>query len=1017
MVKKTLLSLAIAVSTAGLTACNLSSTADNNDVLTSPILAGQPGQPGTDSTPTMPIFSAGSGTLPIQIDILFAEASTTDGTADTSDIAPPVTTAINDLAGFSATSSIDIAFNAPLAEASVIAGHSIWLIELKSKEDNSLIDSLDLASIVSSEANPFVSGLGAPGGDQLNPGLDYVAEYVEMDNGATPTIRIHPLKPLDPKTKYVVVVTDKLKDSNGDTVQPSFETNYMLGEDILVSNSLVPVRTAVRAWNGLAQAFLAQAAPGTGVVLSYTFTTEANDDILLAMAAPETYISGLLNDTKTLEGLLGADTVALLVAGTAQALNAANTAAATEGWVNIDPSTTAGTLAARNTPQYKALVTSKVAQSIIGPGAAQQAGAALAGGGSGAAQVNGAFAAWNDTEGNEAKQIPANPADWTAVHYDYIARALGQYSDATDSATYIALASNGAGVLLKDAAHRPSAQDFIAIPNVVITHSALGLPNLDAASMQGMLTLPQFMKTKSLADADSFSDFWKGSTAVGAVIDAAFGNDAGTTPPKDSDGSLNVTYRFPFAQYVEDVKVPVLVTYPLDDGEGNDSENCGKPDTGWKTIIFQHGITTDRTSSLGFANSMSAPGICFATVAMDLPTHGVDASSSDRNGSAQRYAAFNGFNVAGYVLPPIDPNDAATTPTPFAATLAGLEANEVTTFAGLAERHGNIALNAQQQPTPMVFTADSESGNSGDFFINLTNMQQTRDHLRQATMDMMNLTASISGFDLDGAGSNFAAGDLDEDNLYFVGHSLGAITGLTSVAVNNTIANSAAISEKEVKPFKAAVFANPGGQLPKLLENSPSFSARILPGLASKGLTQGTASLEKFFSVFQAPLDSADPVNFTALLKGTDTPILMFEMVGGGLVNATDSNLDADLGKVSGLPDTLIVAGGYPADTVVPNNANPALDDVATGLSYLAGTDPLINQLELATVTASVWPPGTENLMVVSKLKEGTHGTISSADAYTVFAEMIGQTASFFQTTGKGLVVGDANQLQVPAAE
>ena len=229
--------------------------------------------------------------------------------------------------------------------------------------------------------------------------------------------------------------------------------------------------------------------------------------------------------------------------------------------------------------------------------------------------------------------------------------------------------------------------------------------------------------------------------------------------------------------------------------------------------------------------------------------------------------------------------------------------------------------------------------------------------------------------------------------------------------MNNAIANNSAIAVKEINPLKTVVLANPGGQLPKLLENSPSFSAKILPGLAAAGLTQGMSDLEKFFDIFQAPLDSADPVNFTDLLKETGTPVLMFEMVGGGLVSATDSNTDAMAGKVTGLPDTLIIAGGYPADTVVPNNANPSLNLVATGKSYLTGTDPLVNQLGLTTVSASI-APSTDNLMLVSKLKEGTHGTISSADAVTVFSEMITQTASFFATAGKGLTVGDADQLQ-----
>src|SRR5690606_4634741 len=133
--------------------------------------------------------------------------------------------------------------------------------------------------------------------------------------------------------------------------------------------------------------------------------------------------------------------------------------------------------------------------------------------------------------------------------------------------------------------------------------------------------------------------------------------------------------------------VPVLVTYPTDS-----ACTSAKPAEGWKTIIFQHGITTDRTASLGFANQMAAPAAgCYATVAIDMVAHGVDASTTDRNGNPIRYSAFNAFNVAGYV-------DGANTP--FASTLAGLAANDVTTFAGLAERHENLATNSQNQVVP-----------------------------------------------------------------------------------------------------------------------------------------------------------------------------------------------------------------------------------------------------------------------------------------------------------------------------
>ena len=896
---------------------------------------------------TSVIFSAINGDLPIANDLLFSSALQTDGTANVADVNPPISTAINDLAGFSLTASIDLAFSDTLDPATVVAGSSIWLVELKSKEDNSLIDALDLASILSVfPENPF-----SEGADQLVPGQDYLAEYVEMDNGTTPTIRIHPLKPLDPKTKYIVIVTDKLMGANGELVTSSSEYTHLAGNEDLISPFLAPVRTAIQVWEQLAGGFLA-AATGENqtqynVILSYAFTTDASDDILLSMVAPENYLFNLFADTVGLERVVGEENVAAVISSVAAALNASNEAH--PDWIELDPMTNAGRLATRNTTTYKTALANSFAEHLV-----------LA----------------------EAGQ-------------DTVDAIKGAYPDPADYAVQIqATAANGAGSLLKSAAKSPVAQDFFAIPNVIIPHdnTGLNLPNPHAVSMQGMLTLPQFMKTKSLADATSFSSFWKGSSSVGAVIDAAFGNPAASTPLKDSDDTINVTYRFPFAQYIEDAKVPVLVTYPTVGG------GCTKPKNGWMTIIFQHGFTGNRTKSLGFANSMSAETSgCFATVAMDLPTHGLDAFGGARNGVVRRDALFDVFNVTNYI-------DGANTP--FSSTVAVA----YPIFDGLAERHNNLALDSSHQPIAMSFEPGKESGNSGDFFVSLSNMQQTRDHLRQTTVDIMNLTASISSMDIDTGG----AGDLDEDSIYFAGISLGAITSLTSVAVNNAVANNTAVSVKDVKPFKAAVFASPGGQLSKLFENSLSLSGRIMPDLASEaGLTQGMADLEKYFSIYQASLDSVDPINFTKLLSATDTPVLMFEMVGGGLVDVIDSNKNPEAGKVTGLSGALIAVGEYPADTVVSNNANPPLNNVATGRSYLSGTDPLISLLELVTVTDSI--ARTENnLMVVSKFKEGTHGTMSSADAITVFSEMIGQAASFFLTGGKGLIVGDAEQLEMP---
>ncbi|WP_419811608.1 hypothetical protein [Bacterioplanoides sp.] len=1004
MVKKTLLSLAITASVAGLAGCDISSVERHNDnVDTTPVDSGLPGaQPSIIS----PIFSAGNGDLPINSDFLFAQAAATDGTAAVTDSTPPVTTAINDQAGFSSTATIDLPFNASLDETTVVAGQSVFLIKMLNNADDSTVDPLDLGSSVNAAANNSGSPFSPT---QPIAGVDYTVDYVEMDGGATPTIRISPLKPLESKTKYIIALTDALKGENGEQVQASAEYDLLRSDTGLPSPALNGARTAIQAWEQLAGGFLATVSSGsitaTNLILTSAFTTDAKEDVLLSMAAPENYLFGLLSNTAGMESLLSDESVDALVAGAAQALNTAN-------GTSLDPASETDRVTIRLNDVYKELISSTLARSIIAGGAAITAAQGI---GANNAMILGAIQAWNTANPNN--QIPADPATWNSANKDAVAQALGQYTPSTDNATLVASAANGAGALLKDASHRPAARDFLPIGTdanadgdftdagesvVAVPNSALGLPN-STLSMQGMIALPQFLAKKSV-DATSF---WKGSTSVGAVIDGALGNPAGTTPPKDDDDSLNVTYRFPFAEHVEDANIPTLVTYPTDAG-------CTKPAGGWKTIIFHHGITTDRTSSLGFANQMAAPSAgCYATVAIDHPVHGADASTTDRNGNAQRYAPFNPFNVAGYLANSENLAAPENMTTPFAATLAGVAAtaaanNVESPYAGLAERHENLALNAQQQPVPMSFTPGSESGNSGDFFINLTNMQQTRDHLRQSVMDLLNLNASIENIDVDGDGN----GDLDENNVFFVGHSLGAIAGITYVSVNNAVAGNASIMDKELNPIKAAVFANPGGQLPKLLENSPTFSASILPGLsAAAGLNQGDSDLETFFSVFQAPLDSVDPVNFTGLYKATGTPALVFEMVGGGAVAAADSNTnDSDLIPDTGLSDLLIGAGVYPADTVVPNNANPPLNNVETAKSYLAGTDPLISQLGLDNVTASI-ADADEKQMLVSKLNQGTHGTMSSADAPTVFAEMITQTASFFATDGEGLNVGDDTKL------
>jgi pimeloyl-ACP methyl ester carboxylesterase len=929
MVKKTLLSLAIAASTAGLTACNISSTADSNKVATDPINAGQP---GFEASTTAVIFSAGSGNVPVAIDFLFADAPTTDGTASTADTSPPVTTAINDLAGFSTTATIDIAFSASLDPATVIAGSSVWLIELKNKEYDSSIDALDLESIIAAyPANPF-----SDGADQLAPGVDYIAEYVEMDDGATPSIRIHPQKPLDAISKYIVVITDKLKDVNGVTVAASSEYAHTSGTDDLISSSLAPVRAAVQGWEQLAGGFLNGATLGTqtqdNVILSYAFTTGSGPDILKNYAAPSLFVASqlpLANAEALMESLTPGSTDYIAVQ------------VATAGG-HPTPSDPAVIAATKLTPQYAGVVYSQISSADL----TAVVGAPLT--------INGVV---DRPAPRQVDLIPTASVDGALA---------------------------GAGK-----------------PNGASPATFLGTTDTFTRYIQGQIQLPDFLGSATLTTeftpagipaAMAADSAWTANITLGAILDAALDQPAGSTPPKDTDGSTNVTYRYPFPQAVGTDYAPLMITLPKD-GQNYGFGVCAAP---FPVVMYVHGITGARTNGLAYSAGLAAN--CIATVAIDLPLHGIAPVTSDSNGTA----------IDNIVLPfTAEPGLAALTGSPY----AGVAAAMTPTFDSLTEQHDSISQNGSGIRHAMDFdgtVADNgadgtpASGTSGSTIINLFNFTRSRDNIQQAVVDLLNLNASLGNIDTALGGSK-----LDLDQVFVVGHSLGAIFATTYVAVNNdpiVLAGNTSLNE-----IQGVILSNGGGQLTKLLENSPSFGPSILGSLAAAGLTQGSSDLEKYFSVLQASIDGVDPVMTGGLLAATGTPIVLFNMVGGDA-------LPTDPTELAGIsyPDGFKGQGSFLPDHTVPNfdyfangDSNPyaafapALGlqvEAPTAKAVMAGTNGLAGVMGLEVVSKdTVVGDLTSPTQVVTRLSTGTHSTFANSDAPTAFSEMVYQSVTLIK--------------------
>jgi dienelactone hydrolase len=188
-------------------------------------------------------------------------------------------------------------------------------------------------------------------------------------------------------------------------------------------------------------------------------------------------------------------------------------------------------------------------------------------------------------------------------------------------------------------------------------------------------------------------------------------------PLTDPANERNLTRYNPIPAKVADKAIPLLVTVP------NAASPSGgvKPANGWPVVMFQHGITGDRSQSLAIAGAFAQAG--WVVAAIDLPLHGI-----------------------------------VNTANPFYQA-----ANEQTFNL-------DLVVNASGASGP-----DSVIDTSGTHYINLTYPLASRDNQRQAAVNMLALRRALPTLDLDG---DPATVDIDNTRVAFVGMSLGSITGI-----------------------------------------------------------------------------------------------------------------------------------------------------------------------------------------------------------------------------------------------
>ena len=291
--------------------------------------------------------------------------------------------------------------------------------------------------------------------------------------------------------------------------------------------------------------------------------------------------------------------------------------------------------------------------------------------------------------------------------------------------------------------------------------------------------------------------------------------------PSPLDPSSRFLTRFnPVPVPTETLQIPVLVTVPNE----NSAAGPAKPAGGWPALVFEHGITRNRTDMLAVADSFADSG--FVVVAIDLPLHGLTDPTSPL------YASGANPLYAGLSLP----------------------------ASGSIERTFDLDVvnNTTGAPGP-----DGQTDPSGTSFINLSSVLTTRDNLREGAADLITLTRSLPNMKLD----SDPAGDINPAGIHFLGHSLGAIVGAVYLGV---------AAKTEVS---TATLAMPGGGLTSLLRDSPTFGPKIIAALEAQGLVQGTTLFEQFLRDAQTVVDAGDPLNYIAA-AATNHPIHLLQIVG-----------------------------------------------------------------------------------------------------------------------------------------
>lgn len=304
-------------------------------------------------------------------------------------------------------------------------------------------------------------------------------------------------------------------------------------------------------------------------------------------------------------------------------------------------------------------------------------------------------------------------------------------------------------------------------------------------------------------------------------------------------------------------------------------------------------------------------------------------------------------------------------------------------------------------------TNDIDAVSNPFAYLNIASLLNMRDNLRQSTTDSLALRVGINFM----AGDLTAGVDINPTQVSYLGHSLGAMTGVNFLALANDDNIEGAGGLFAVQN---ASLAMPGAGGANFIFESKAFGNLVKANLAhslspefagfaaSVGVTDpeglgdiwpdfvaalddsATSSFNDTFALYtfaaQTITDSADMLNYAGKLRANGTPLHIIEVVGDGVENTSDH--------------------------VIPN---------VVSTHPLSGTEPLIAMLGVGGVTETVMSETPISGAV--RFIKGHHGSLLDPSAsvtspdpvasFKAMQEMQMQVSTYFASEAKMIVISE----------